>query len=85
MRPGAQGSDARMCGGRLTIVGTRARPPPDVRGARVACGPMRSPDEPIERVFGVCMHAVDLYKSSPAQGSLPHTHSQRGQSLSHRG
>ena len=83
MRPVAQGSDARMCGGRLMSVGTCVWPPLDVRAVRAASGRCCAQRWANERVFGVCVHAVDLYKSSPGQGSLAHAHTQRGQSLSH--
>ena len=83
MRPGAQGSDARMCGGRSATVGTGARAPPDVRAARAASGSMLDPDVRMSVQFGVCMHAVGIYKSSPGQDSLAHARTQRGQSLGH--
>ncbi len=37
----------------------------------------------VDDEFGVCMHAIELYKSSPGQDSLPHASTQRGQSLGH--
>ena len=54
VRPDAQGSDARMCEGRLVTVGTHARPPPDVRRARAALRADAQPQTSDEQAMSVC-------------------------------